>query len=70
MPVIAPKFNEVGKLTPLQNYMMDILTVGANLAGLPHLNVNGGYVDKMPVGIMFTADHLNENKLYGLESLE
>mgnify|MGYP001584701014 CR=1 FL=1 len=32
MPVIAPKFNEAEKLTPLQNYMMDILTVGANLA--------------------------------------
>ena len=69
MPVIAPKFNEVEKLTPLQNYMMDILTVGANLAGLPHLSVNAGYIDKMPAGIMFTADHLNENKLYGFENL-
>ena len=63
MPIIAPKFSEISKLTPLQNYMMDILTVGPNLAGLPHLSLNAGFKDKMPVGIMLTANHLQENKL-------
>jgi len=63
MPIIAPKIKDVEKLTPIQNYMMDTLTVGANLAGLPHLSVNAGFVKKMPVGIMFTANYLNEKKL-------
>lgn len=63
MPIIAPKFSEIDKLTPLQNYMMDILTVGPNLAGLPHISYNAGFKNKMPVGIMYIADHLNDNKL-------
>jgi len=63
MPVIAPKFVDVNKLTPVENYMMDILTVGPNLVGMPHISLNAGLVDKMPVGIMFTADHLEENRL-------
>ena len=63
MPVTAPKFSEIQKLTPLQQYMMDTLTVGPNLAGLPHISLNAGFVNKLPVGIMFIADHLNENKL-------
>ncbi len=63
MPLIAPKIKEINKLTPLQNYMMDILTVGPNLAGMPHLTVNAGFVSKMPTGIMFTSDHLQENSV-------
>src|SRR3989338_685700 len=36
MPILPPTFKEIHQLTPLQNYMMDVLTVGPNLAGLPH----------------------------------
>ena len=57
MPVVAPKFDEIKKLTPLQNYMMDIMTVGPNLAGLPHMSVNVGLKDKMPIGMMLMTDH-------------
>lgn len=63
MPVIAPKFSEIDKMTPLQSYMMDLLTVGPNLAGLPHLTVPCGTKDNMPVGMMLIADHFNEGKL-------
>ncbi len=63
MPIVAPKFNEIAKLTPLQNYMMDIMTVGPNLAGLPHLSVNVGNYKNLPVGIMIIGDHLNEKKI-------
>ncbi|MBI2106120.1 Asp-tRNA(Asn)/Glu-tRNA(Gln) amidotransferase subunit GatA [Candidatus Woesearchaeota archaeon] len=63
MPIIAPKFSEISKLTPAENYMMDILTVGPNLAGLPHLSINAGFKNKMPVGIMLTSNYLHENKL-------
>jgi aspartyl-tRNA(Asn)/glutamyl-tRNA(Gln) amidotransferase subunit A len=64
MPVVAPRFTETDKLTPLQNYLMDILTVGPNLAGMPHLSVNAGSIDGMPLGIMYTADHLSDKKLF------
>lgn len=63
MPIVAPRFDDVKKLTPLQNYMMDILTVGPNLAGLPHMTVPAGFKDKMPVGMMIIGDHLNEEKV-------
>lgn len=69
MPLVAPKFSEIDKLTPFENYMMDVLTVGPNLAGLPHISVNAGSVDKMPVGIMFTADHLADKKLFSIPNL-
>jgi len=63
MPIIAPKFSEISKLSPLENYQMDSLTVGPNLTGLPHLSLNAGFYKKMPVGIMLIANHLQENKL-------
>ncbi len=66
MPILPPKFDEIEKLTPLQNYMMDIMTVGPNLAGLPHLSINAGFAKELPVGIMLTADHLKEKNLIEL----
>src|SRR3989338_10180229 len=63
MPIIAPRFSEIEKLSPLENYQMDILTVGHNLTGLPHLSVPTGAVGKMPVGTMLISNHLQENKL-------
>ncbi len=63
MPVLPPRFDELKKLTPLQNYMMDVLTVGPNLAGLPHMNMPVGLKEGLPVGMMITADHLQEEKL-------
>ncbi|MBN2422672.1 Asp-tRNA(Asn)/Glu-tRNA(Gln) amidotransferase subunit GatA [Candidatus Woesearchaeota archaeon] len=63
MPNVAPKFYEIDKLTPMQNFMMDIMTAGPNLAGFPHLSMPCGPEDNLPVGIMFTADHLEEKKL-------
>src|SRR3989338_8466452 len=63
MPIVAPKFSDVDKLTLLENYMIDILTVGPNLAGLPHVTINAGFKNKLPVGIMFIGDHLSEKSL-------
>jgi aspartyl-tRNA(Asn)/glutamyl-tRNA(Gln) amidotransferase subunit A len=63
MPILPPKFNEIEKLTPLENYQMDALTVGPNLTGLPHTSVPTGSIGKLPVGTMLISDHLNENKL-------
>ncbi len=63
MPNIAPKFSEINKMTPLQNYMMDIMTVGPNLAGFPHLSIPSGFSKNMPTGMMIIADHFQEKKV-------
>lgn len=66
MPVLAPRFSEIEKMTPLQNYVMDILTVGPNLAGMPHMNVPVGTEKNLPVGALVISDHLNESKVMRL----
>lgn len=63
MPVLAPRFDETSKLTPLEDYLMDILTVGPNLAGIPMLSVPAGKVGNLPVGLHLMADHLEEKKI-------
>lgn len=64
MPFVAPRFKEIEKLSPLQSYMADVLTVGPNLAGLPHITIPVGFnKDKMPIGLMLIGDHLAEEKL-------
>ncbi|MBW3020341.1 aspartyl/glutamyl-tRNA amidotransferase subunit A [Candidatus Woesearchaeota archaeon] len=63
MPNVAPKIKDATKLTPLENYMMDVLTVGPNLAGLPHISVPILEDGKMPVGFMIIGDHLQEGKI-------
>jgi len=68
-PILPPKFSEIEKLSPLQQYMMDVMTVSPNLAGLPHLNVPVGFADKLPVGMLMIADHLQESKLVQLGSV-
>ncbi|MBR9677546.1 Asp-tRNA(Asn)/Glu-tRNA(Gln) amidotransferase subunit GatA [Candidatus Woesearchaeota archaeon] len=66
MPVIPPTFNEAKKLTPLQNYMMDVMTAGPNLAGLPHASIPLIEHKGLPIGMMFIADQLKEEKLFQL----
>ncbi len=66
VPILPPKFSEINKLSIMQNYMIDVLTVSPNLAGLPHLTVNAGFIKKLPVGIMFTANHFEEKKLFAV----
>jgi aspartyl-tRNA(Asn)/glutamyl-tRNA(Gln) amidotransferase subunit A len=61
MPNLPPKITDANNLTPLENYMMDILTVGPNLAGLPHITVPIG--KELPVGFMIIGDHLKEGKI-------
>jgi aspartyl-tRNA(Asn)/glutamyl-tRNA(Gln) amidotransferase subunit A len=63
MPIIAPTFEDIKKLTPLENYMMDILTVGPNLAGLPHITINAGFSKDLPVGMMVIGDHFKESTI-------
>ena len=63
MPVVAPRFDEIEKLEPIQHYMMDVLTVAPNLAGIPMVSVPAGEAHGMPVGLHLMADHLEEHLL-------
>ncbi|MBN2367851.1 Asp-tRNA(Asn)/Glu-tRNA(Gln) amidotransferase subunit GatA, partial [Candidatus Woesearchaeota archaeon] len=63
MPNIAPEFTKIEKMTPLENYMADIMTTGPNLAGFPHLSVPSGFSSGMPTGMLLIADHFEEKKL-------
>jgi aspartyl-tRNA(Asn)/glutamyl-tRNA(Gln) amidotransferase subunit A len=63
MPCTAPRFSEIKSMSPLQNYMMDILTVAPNLAGIPHITVPCGKVRGLPVGLQLMAGHLGEQTL-------
>ncbi|MBI4895319.1 MAG: Asp-tRNA(Asn)/Glu-tRNA(Gln) amidotransferase subunit GatA [Candidatus Aenigmarchaeota archaeon] len=67
MPIQPPKFKEIKKLTPVENYQMDFLTIPANLAGMPHLSVP--VAKKTPIGLHLTADHLSEDKLFKIGSV-
>jgi aspartyl-tRNA(Asn)/glutamyl-tRNA(Gln) amidotransferase subunit A len=68
MPFIAPRFDEIKKMSPLQHYMADILLVGANVAGLPHITIPTGEVEGMPIGTMIIGDHFEEKKIIQIGS--
>lgn len=63
MPFISPKFEDISKMSALDSYKADFLTVPPNISGMPHLSVPCGYIDGMPVGMQFVADHWNEDIL-------
>ncbi|MDX8550306.1 Asp-tRNA(Asn)/Glu-tRNA(Gln) amidotransferase subunit GatA [Methanospirillum sp. J.3.6.1-F.2.7.3] len=61
MPDIAFKLGE--KSDPLQMYLSDILTVPANLAGVPALSVPCGTVDNMPVGLQLIGRYFEDERI-------
>lgn len=63
MPFIAPKFKEIEKLSPVENYYADILTGSPNLAGIPMLSVPCGTSKGMPVGMHILGDYLCEKTI-------
>jgi len=67
MPFTAPRFDDISKMSALESYKADYLTVPANIAGTPHLSVPCGYDSNgMPVGMQFVADHWNEDVLFSV----
>ena len=64
MPFVSPRFDDISKMSPVESYKADYLTVPPNLAGTPHLSVPCGYNGNgMPIGMQFVTDHWNEDIL-------
>lgn len=61
--ILPPTFDEIKKLTPLQHYMIDIMTVGPNVAGLPHVSVPCKAGDEISAGLLLMADHFQESAI-------
>lgn len=66
-PAPARKLGAAGN-DPLQDYLADIYTIAANLAGIPAISVPAGTVDcdgdtNLPVGVQLLGPHFGEAKL-------
>jgi aspartyl-tRNA(Asn)/glutamyl-tRNA(Gln) amidotransferase subunit A len=61
MPTVAFRLGEASD--PLSMYLADILTVPANLAGVPALSVPCGTAHGMPVGLQLIGRHFAEDEI-------
>lgn len=51
---------------PLQMYLADIMTVAANLVGIPAVSVPSGFVNGLPVGLQIMAPQHQDRLLLGV----
>jgi len=61
MPTVAFRFGE--KSDPLAMYLSDILTVPANLAGVPAISVPCGKVEGLPVGLQIMGRWMEDERV-------
>jgi aspartyl-tRNA(Asn)/glutamyl-tRNA(Gln) amidotransferase subunit A len=64
MPICPPRLNE--KVTPLEDYLIDVNTVPANLVGVPSVSVPVGYSRGLPVGMQLIGPHFAEKRLFAV----
>jgi len=61
-PTCAFKIGE-NNADPIQNYLADVFTVAANLAGLPAMSIPAGFKQDLPIGLQLMGQHFSETKL-------
>ncbi|MCA9392180.1 Asp-tRNA(Asn)/Glu-tRNA(Gln) amidotransferase subunit GatA [candidate division WWE3 bacterium] len=61
--VMQPKLGELVN-DPIKNYMLDVLTIPVNLAGVPSLAVPAGFSNGLPIGLQIIGDYFDEKLLY------
>ncbi len=61
-PTVAWKFGEHGN-DPVADYLADIFTLPASLAGLPGMSLPAGFDGRMPVGLQLIGNYFGEAKL-------
>ena len=62
-PICAPLFSDISKMNVVEHYLFDQLTVGPNLAGLPHASIPFAKFNEMPLGLMIISNHYKEQNL-------
>jgi aspartyl-tRNA(Asn)/glutamyl-tRNA(Gln) amidotransferase subunit A len=67
MPVLPPKVGE--KVTPLEDYLIDVNTVAANLTGLPSVSIPCGFASGLPVGMQVIGPLFREDVLLKVAGL-
>lgn len=66
-PTVPKLPHEIGvSLEPMEMYAYDVLTVMANLAGIPAASVKAGEANGVPVGLQFQAKPLEDAKIVQL----
>jgi aspartyl-tRNA(Asn)/glutamyl-tRNA(Gln) amidotransferase subunit A len=66
-PTIATTAFKIGEVTdPLQMYLTDIMTVGANLVGNPAISIPAGESEGLPIGLQLMAPSRADRALLGL----
>ncbi|MFJ1267403.1 Asp-tRNA(Asn)/Glu-tRNA(Gln) amidotransferase subunit GatA [Legionella lytica] len=48
---------------PIQNYLADVFTVAANLAGIPAISIPAGFAKGLPIGMQLMGKHFSEGLL-------
>ncbi len=55
------------ELTPVEMYACDVLTVGANLAGVPSISIPAGYSKNgLPIGLLLETNFFKEQMLFNI----
>ena len=68
MPVVAPRFDEIRDMSPIERYNMDKMTTAPNLCGMPTISVPAGKAEGLPVGVQLIGDHFQEGRLISAAS--
>ena len=63
MPFIAPKFDDVKKMSSADSYTASRFAAPPVFCGFPCVSVPCGYSDGMPIGMQFVSDHWCEDVL-------
>lgn len=61
-PTTAFKIGEKSK-DPVSMYQLDMYTISTNMAGLPGLALQGGFIDELPIGFQLTGQYFDEARL-------
>lgn len=68
-PTVPKLPHKIGtSLEPMDMYSYDVLTVIANLAGIPAGSMNAGEVNGIPVGLQIQGKHFEDSKIMGIMS--
>jgi aspartyl-tRNA(Asn)/glutamyl-tRNA(Gln) amidotransferase subunit A len=62
-PTVAFRLGEKAE-NPLAMYLSDLLTIPANMAGLPGLSIPCGLSEGLPVGLQLIGPQFSENTLF------